>query len=78
MTIKTGTAPGNTQGGVWPSNFAKSRKHQDAVDISQGVPRFDRVKRHLPLALPRWLLKAKDPELFDREYRKHLESLDAK
>jgi len=32
----------------------------------------------MPLALPRWLLKAKDPELFDREYRKQLELLDAK
>ena len=27
---------------------------------------------------PRWLLNAKDPELFDREYRKQLDSLDAK
>jgi len=32
----------------------------------------------MPLAPPRWLLKAKDPELFDREYRKQLDSLDAK
>jgi hypothetical protein len=30
------------------------------------------------LAPPRWLLKAKDPELFDREYRKQLDALDAK
>jgi GTPase SAR1 family protein len=36
------------------------------------------VKRYMPLAPPRWLLKAKDPELFDREYRKQLDSLDAK
>ena len=46
--------------------------------ISQGVPRFYRVKRYLPLAPPRWLLKAKDPELFNREYRNQLELLDAK
>jgi hypothetical protein len=26
----------------------------------------------------RWLLKAKDPELFDREYRKQLDALDPK
>ena len=32
----------------------------------------------MPLAPPRSLLKAKDPELFDREYRKQLEALDAK
>jgi len=32
----------------------------------------------MPLAPPRWLLKTKDPELFDREYRKQLDSLDAK
>jgi Protein of unknown function, DUF488 len=63
---------------ITTSNFAKSGKHQDAVAISQGVPRFYRVKRYLPLAPPRWLLKAKDPELFDREYRKQLELLDAK
>src|ERR1039458_2957196 len=35
-------------------------------------------RRYMPLAPPRWVLKAKDPELFDREYRKQLESLDAK
>ena len=32
----------------------------------------------MPLAPPRWLLKTKDPELFDREYRKQLDSLDAR
>ena len=62
---------------ITTSNFAKSGKHPDAVAISQGVPRFYRVKRYLPLAPPRWLLKAKDPELFDREYRKQLEGSDA-
>jgi len=60
------------------SNFAKSAKHPDAVAISQGVPRFYPGKRYMPLAPPRWLLNAKDPELFDREYRKLLDSLDAK
>ena len=63
---------------ITTSNFAKSGKHPDAVAISQGVPRFYQGKRYLPLAPPRWLLKAKDPELFDREYRKLLELLDAK
>src|SRR5439155_9952982 len=63
---------------ITTSNFARSAKHPDAVAISQGVPRFYRVKRYMPLAPPRWLLKAKDPELFDREYRKQLDSLDAK
>src|SRR5438132_6315176 len=64
---------------ITTSNFAKSGKHQDAVAISQGVPRFSpHVKRYMPLAPPRSLLKAKDPELFDREYRKQLEALDAK
>ena len=63
---------------ITTSNFAKIGKHQDAVAISHGVARFYRGKRYMPLALPRWLLKATDPELFDREYRKQLELLDAK
>jgi hypothetical protein len=63
---------------ITTSNFARSGKHPDAVAISQGIPRFYKVKRYLPLAPPRSLLNAKDPELFDREYRKQLESLDAK
>ena len=63
---------------ITTSNLAKSAKHPDAVAISQGVPRFYRGKRYMRLAPPRWLLKAKDPELFDREYRKQLDSLDAK
>ena len=63
---------------ITTSNFAKSGKYPDAVAISQGVPRFYQGKRYLPLAPPRWLLKTKDPELFDLEYRKQLESLVAK
>jgi hypothetical protein len=63
---------------ITTSNFAKSGKHPDAVAISQGVPRFYQEKRYLPLAPPRWLLKTKDPELFDLEYRKQLDSLNAK
>ena len=63
---------------ITTSNFAKSGKHPDAVAISQGVPRFYQGKRYLPLAPPRWLLKTKDPELFDLEYRKQLGSLVAK
>jgi uncharacterized protein DUF488 len=59
-------------------NFAQSAKHPEAVAISQGLPRFYRGKRYMPLAPPRWLLKAKDPELFKGEYRKQLESLDAR
>jgi len=60
------------------SNFAKSAKHRDAVAISQGVPRWHKGRRYMPLAPPRWLLKAKDPESFDREYRKQLDALDPK
>jgi len=63
---------------ITTSNFAKSGTHPDAVAISQGVPRFYRGKRYMPLAPARWLLKAKDPELFDREYRKQLAALDAR
>jgi hypothetical protein len=64
---------------ITTSNFAKSGNHPDAVAISQGIARFNpHVKRYLPLAPPRWLLKEKDPELFDREYRKQLDSLDPK
>lgn len=63
---------------ITTSNFAKSAKHPDAVAISQGVPRSYRGKRYMALAPPRWLLKAKDPELFNQEYRKLLDSLDAK
>ena len=62
---------------ITASNFAKSGSHPDAVAISQGVPRFHKGRRFMPLAPPRWLLKAKDPELFDREYLKQLEALDA-
>jgi len=63
---------------ITTSNFARSAKHPDAVAISQGVPRWYKGRRYMPLAPPRWLLKAKDPELFDLEYRKQLEALDAK
>ncbi len=63
---------------ITTSNFAQSAKHPDAVAISQGVPRWYKGRRYMPLAPPRWLLKAKDPELFDREYRKLLDSLDAR
>ena len=59
-------------------NFAKSVNHPEAVAISRGVPGQHKSRRHVPLAPPRWLLKKKDPELFDREYRKQLDSLDAK
>src|SRR5215470_18692999 len=63
---------------ITTSNFARSAKDPAAVAISQGVPRWYKARRHMPLAPPRWLLKAKDPELFDREYREQLDSLDAK
>ena len=63
---------------ITTSNFAKSAKHPNAVAISRGVPRFYKGRRCLALAPPTWLLKAKDPELFDREYRKQLDALDAK
>ena len=63
---------------ITTSSFAKSAKHPDAVAISQGVPGWYKGRRYMPLAPPRWLLKTKDPELFDREYRKQLDSLDAK
>jgi hypothetical protein len=63
---------------ITTSNFAKSANHPDAVAISQGVPGWYKGRRYMALAPPRWLLKARDPELFDREYRKQLESLDAK
>jgi hypothetical protein len=63
---------------ITTSNFAKSANHPDAVAISQGVPRWYKGRRYIPLAPPRSLLKAKDPELFDREYHKLLDSLDTK
>jgi hypothetical protein len=63
---------------ITTSNFAKSGNHADAVAISRRVPRFYKGRRYLALAPRGWLLKAKDPELFDREYRKLLDSLDAK
>jgi hypothetical protein len=63
---------------VRASNFASSASHPDAVAISRGVPRFYNGRRYMALAPPGWLLKAKDPELFDQEYRKLLDSLDAK
>ena len=63
---------------ITTSNFARSARHPNAVAISQGVPRWYKGRRYLPVAPPRWLLKAKDAELFDREYRNQLEALDAK
>jgi len=63
---------------ITTSNFASSASHPDAVAISRGVPRFYKGRRYLALAPPGWLLKAKEPELFDREYRKQLAALDAK
>jgi hypothetical protein len=63
---------------ITTSNFAKSGKHPDAVAISRGVPRFYKGRRYMALAPPVWLLKAKDPELFDQEYRKQLAALDAR
>jgi len=62
---------------ITTSNFARSSKHPDAVAISQGVPRWYKGRRYMTLAPPRWFLNAKDPELFDREYRKQLDALDA-
>ena len=61
---------------ITTSNFAKSANPPEAVAISQGVPGWYKGRRYMPLAPPRWLLKEKDPELFDREYRKQLASLD--
>ena len=63
---------------ITTSNFARSAKHPEAVAISRGVPRFYKGRRCLALAPSTWLLKAKDPALFDREYRKQLDALDAK
>jgi len=60
------------------SNFARSSRDPNAVAISQGVPRWYKGRRYMPLAPSRELLNAKDPELFDREYRKQLAALDAK
>ena len=62
---------------ITTSNFAKNANHPDAVAISRGVPRWYKGRRYMPLAPPRSLLNAKDPELFDREYRKQLGALDA-
>jgi hypothetical protein len=63
---------------ITTSSFAKSGKHPDAVAISRGVPRFYKGRRYMVLAPPAWLLKAKDPGLFDQEYRKQLAALDAR
>ena len=63
---------------ITTSNFATSAKHPDAVAISRGVPRFYKGRRYNALAPPDWLLKAKDPGLFDQEYRKQLAALDAR
>src|SRR5690348_8037220 len=63
---------------ITTSNFARSAKHPDAVAISQGVPRWYKGRRYMPLAPAKWLLKAKDPDLFDREYRKQLDALEPK
>ena len=63
---------------ITTSSFSKSARHPDAVAISRGVPRFYKGRRYNALAPPDWLLKAKDPGLFDQEYRKQLAALDAR
>jgi hypothetical protein len=63
---------------ITTSNFAKSEDHPNAVAISRGVPRSYKGRRYMALAPSRQLLNAKNSELFDREFRKQLDSLDAK
>lgn len=50
------------------SNFARSSNDPNAVAISQGIPRWYKGRRYMPLA-PSWeLIKIKDEELYRRAY----------
>ena len=50
------------------SNFARSSKDPNAVAISQGVPRWYKGRRYMPLA-PSWeLVKIGDEQLYRRLY----------
>src|SRR6266480_2580914 len=63
---------------ITTSNFAQERGAFSRGSHQPGSAQVLSGKRYMLLAPPRWLLKTKDPELFDREYRKQLDSLDAK
>lgn len=59
------------------SNFARSSKDPNAVSISQGVPRWYKGPRYMPLA-PSWeLIEIKDANLYRRLYHEQvLSTLD--
>ena len=50
------------------SNFARSSKDTNAVSISQGIPRWYKGRRYMPLA-PSWeLIKIEDEQLYRQLY----------
>ena len=50
------------------SNFARNSNHPNAVAISQGIPRWYKGRRYMPLA-PSWdLVKIKEENLYHRRY----------
>ena len=54
------------------SYFARSSKDPNAVAISQGIPRFYKGRRYMPLA-PSWeLVKIEDEALYRRVYHEQV------
>ena len=50
------------------SNFARNSKHPNAVSISQGIPRWYKGRRYMPLA-PSWeLIKVEDATRYHQLY----------
>ena len=54
------------------SNFARNSKDQNAVAISQGVPRWYKGRRYMPLAPSRELIKIEDEQLFRLLYNQQV------
>ena len=54
------------------SNFARNSKDPNAVAISQGVPRWYKGRRYMPLAPSRELIKIEDEQLFRPLYDKQV------
>ena len=60
------------------SNFARSSKDPNAVAISQGVTRWYKGRRYMPLAPSRELLKIVDEQIYRQLYYEQvLSKLDA-
>jgi len=54
---------------IYTSNFAIAGKHENAVAISRGIPKWFKGRRYMPLA-PSWLMvKIGNPNIFTPIYQ---------